>query len=85
MRRRLVNSIKSGDDKHTGTPSSLWDISIEEAEGFDLHEELKAASGIGRRRKRGVCLFLVNVVSLAYLWFETVSMDLETSLFCLNK
>ncbi|KAF8575754.1 TPR-like protein [Ramaria rubella] len=50
--RRLVNNIKGGNDKGTGT-SSIWDISIEEQEGFDLHEELKAASGIGRRKRRG--------------------------------
>ena len=52
--RRLVNNIKGGEHKQTGISSSVWDISIEEAEGFDLHQELKEASGIGRRKRRGV-------------------------------
>lgn len=34
----------------------MWDIPIEEAEGFDLHEELRTTSGIGKPKRR-VCLF----------------------------
>jgi hypothetical protein len=56
VRRRLVNNIKTGDDNQTSTSKYLWDISIEEAEGFDLYEELKTATGIGRRKKRRVSL-----------------------------
>lgn len=59
-----MNNIKHGDDKHTGTSNNLWDISIEEAEGFDLHEELRTASGIGRRKKHGVGLLGLTNVSL---------------------
>ena len=79
-----MNNIKGGDNV-TGSSSTLWDISIEEAEGFNLHEELKAASGIGRRRRSGVCPCPVNLFPLTCLWFGIISGDLEISLCCLNK
>ncbi|GJJ15577.1 hypothetical protein Clacol_009855 [Clathrus columnatus] len=47
---RLVNNIKK--TGAAATSSSIWDISIEEAEGFDLREELRTASGIGKRKRR---------------------------------
>ncbi|KAG6836328.1 hypothetical protein H0H93_009078 [Arthromyces matolae] len=50
---RLVNTIRSRDD--TSTDSGLtkdWDFNIEEQEA-EFRDDLRAASGVGRRRRKG--------------------------------
>jgi hypothetical protein len=83
--RRLVSNIKGGEDKQAGTSSSIWDISIEEAEGFDLHEELKEASGIGRRKRRGVSILRgLAIISRSQRFPKSIAV-LETNLCYHNK
>ncbi|PFH45985.1 hypothetical protein AMATHDRAFT_8403 [Amanita thiersii Skay4041] len=48
---RLMESIRLRDASNTGVLSKDWDISIEEREA-EFRDDLRAASGIGRRRRK---------------------------------
>ena len=52
---RLIDSIrKSGGQQGSGLLSQAWDLSVNDDED-DWRDELRGASGIGRRKKKGVC------------------------------
>ena len=53
---RLIGSIRASDDvASTNMLSRLWDAQLpEDADTF--HDDLRGASGIGRRKKKKVCL-----------------------------
>jgi hypothetical protein len=51
-RSRLVQKIRLNDNaSHAGVLSKVWDFSIEEKEA-EFRDDLRAASGIGRKRKK---------------------------------
>ena len=52
---RLIDSIrKSNGQQGSGLLSQAWDLSVNDDED-DWRDELRGASGIGRRKKKGVC------------------------------
>ena len=50
---RLIDSIRKSDGQQgTGVLSQAWDLSVSDED--DWRDELREASGVGRRKKKGV-------------------------------
>ena len=51
---RLIDSIRKSDGQQgTGVLSQAWDLTVNDED--DWRDELREASGVGRRKKKSVC------------------------------
>ena len=58
FRSRLVRSIRTADDiSSTGLLQREWDIRLEDQDAL-FRDDLREASGIGKRKRKQVKLFL---------------------------
>ena len=58
--RRLVRNIRTADDvSSTGVLQREWDIRLEDQDAM-FRDDLREASGIGRRKRKRVRLFLLE-------------------------
>lgn len=54
LRSRLIDSIRKTDGQQgAGVLSQAWDLSVNDED--DWRDELREASGVGRRKKKRVC------------------------------
>ena len=79
---RLVNDIRSG-DAASGMLSKVWDFDMRDREE-EFKDDLREASGVGKKRGRKVCNDFVPSLE-PYLRGDYCSQDAARELFSLSK
>ena len=60
---RLVREIRKGDTIGSGALSKVWDFDMRDGEA-EFRDDLREASGVGRRKGRRVCIALSVAVTI---------------------
>lgn len=71
---RLVREIREGDSSGPGALSKVWDFDMEDREA-EFKDDLREASGIGKRRSRKVG---ITRISPRFVWFQRRSVARKT-------